>query len=927
MDEDKAENNNNTNIGSDNEGVIQERVTAAQRFFDHERQKTELRKTQRRASLAATTTEHVDVDDGIFFKKQTPVAVNSYKGRRASLGGELPGASGYGYDYGYTNNGDDDANQGYDCEDEIRPSSRSTARRASLSRGGGARTTEAAVSGRSRRASMSGGRAGNSSNIDDGYEPTTTSRRNGPRRASMSGGAMPRRSSNNFNVVPEPTPRQQRRMSNGVSRRRSATGGSMPVQQVTAEPFVVQHKLPVGINPDVVARMSRRMSNSNGGANNYNTNNDVSGHDDDSENYEYEDHNANTMGYGYGYGAPTRQPAMMPAYERRGSNRSSCSRSSARSRRRNSCVIRKDQPDARTQVSEIHVPSRNVPDSDMEDNDSEMSGDESIMYGYGDGANGTSGGDSGSNDVNDAPSARKNDEMLMSDSEQSTNTFNSTRRSRRNSCLIRPGQQILGMDQSFGLAASPIAGDTMLELLTKNNDDLNDPDSLLNRSGYFNSVIMDGTATTPTSNSNKEASRRNDPLAIRATSKKQASPQAIQTYATTTSSSSSVKQQVTEQPPTIKKESAAKSELAACANGPPECYMDSYTPPVIVRSTPFTSPKVQSMALTSDALFAVANQPLTESQHSQHKTPGGYNYHGNGITNNWGELGLFGGDNSSSDDDDSEGSFGASMYASQQHYEMDRYKQRPRRSASLSKTCFDINELLKEGGDKNNKKQRIPDFLPAANCGNAADYILRWFTARMRLGFTILKHNRSRWSKSQKRILCLLSDGKTLSWKPVEGSAGETSEKGKRPKLDLTKCKEVRHAWSPDPETRKALGTSVMRKRVKEGCESKSFALIFSKRTLDMTAMTADQCKVMMEGFSALCFRLQMDQLQQQQQQQQSSDCNSNDKYYCGRSTNSLGNLTDDDWVSTVYGGESTVSMTQSAASGKAVPTFSPWGF
>jgi len=39
---------------------------------------------------------------------------------------------------------------------------------------------------------------------------------------------------------------------------------------------------------------------------------------------------------------------------------------------------------------------------------------------------------------------------------------------------------------------------------------------------------------------------------------------------------------------------------------------------------------------------------------------------------------------------------------------------------------------------------------------------------------------------------------------------------------------------------------------------NQSFSLIFPKRTVDITAKTADQCKVLMEGFSALCFRLQV---------------------------------------------------------------------
>jgi hypothetical protein len=175
----------------------------------------------------------------------------------------------------------------------------------------------------------------------------------------------------------------------------------------------------------------------------------------------------------------------------------------------------------------------------------------------------------------------------------------------------------------------------------------------------------------------------------------------------------------------------------------------------------------------------------------------------------------------------------------------------------------------------------------------------------LRSGMVVLKHNRSRWSKSSYRKLVLLPDGKTLCWKPLEG---EDSGKGgaRRPKLDLTNCKEVRHAWSHDPDTRKQCGTATLRKRCKDGMASKSFALIFNKRTLDMTALSNDQCKVLMEGFSALCFRLKLEQQQLMKEQEECQSDDADRDRYEGKSQ-----FTDDDWASTVYGPESTVSMTQ----------------
>lgn len=129
--------------------------------------------------------------------------------------------------------------------------------------------------------------------------------------------------------------------------------------------------------------------------------------------------------------------------------------------------------------------------------------------------------------------------------------------------------------------------------------------------------------------------------------------------------------------------------------------------------------------------------------------------------------------------------------------------------------------------------------------------------ARLRSGITVVKHGRARWCKSRLRVLHVHPDGRSLSWKPA---LGEPSSGKRPPKLDLTTCKEVRHAWSPDPDNPMFTGTPILRQKCEAANAHKSFALIFPKRTVDITAVTADQCKVLMEGFSALCFRLQVAQ-------------------------------------------------------------------
>ena len=51
-------------------------------------------------------------------------------------------------------------------------------------------------------------------------------------------------------------------------------------------------------------------------------------------------------------------------------------------------------------------------------------------------------------------------------------------------------------------------------------------------------------------------------------------------------------------------------------------------------------------------------------------------------------------------------------------------------------------------------------------------------------------------------------------------------------------------------------------RKFRSWCEAadahESFALIFPKRMADIAAVAADQCKVLVEGFGALCFGLQV---------------------------------------------------------------------
>jgi hypothetical protein len=165
--------------------------------------------------------------------------------------------------------------------------------------------------------------------------------------------------------------------------------------------------------------------------------------------------------------------------------------------------------------------------------------------------------------------------------------------------------------------------------------------------------------------------------------------------------------------------------------------------------------------------------------------------------------------------------------------------------------------------------ERNNEFKSATGCTNASDFIVRCLIARLRSGVTVVKHAHSRWAKSQMRTLFVQEDGRSLTWcPPIVGermtqASTSSSSKSKSasknvPNLDLRNCSEVRHAWTTDPTHVNFTGTKVLRFKCEAENAHKSFSLIFPDRTVDLTCMTADQCRVLMEGFSALCYRLQM---------------------------------------------------------------------
>lgn len=242
------------------------------------------------------------------------------------------------------------------------------------------------------------------------------------------------------------------------------------------------------------------------------------------------------------------------------------------------------------------------------------------------------------------------------------------------------------------------------------------------------------------------------------------------------------------------------------------------------------------------------------------------------------------------------------------HEELDQFNQRARRSGSLEMGCMSIEQLQEAFGPKETKIESTltPSFQPAHGCVNASDYLVRCFSARLRGGVTLLKHSPWRWVKSQIGDLTLLPDGRSLAWRQAECTWEKQLQK-----VDLSTCIEIRHALSPDPSSKKRRnGTPTLRKHCTGAMAPTSFSLIFPKRTLDFTVPSEDLFIILMEGFSALCFRLQLENNHANTEESSSNGGG------CSKNNNS-----DDRWTrSTVNGTDSTECNSTTAG----LP--SPWG-
>mmetsp|Transcript_23301 Transcript_23301/g.42053 ORF Transcript_23301/g.42053 Transcript_23301/m.42053 type:complete len:243 (-) Transcript_23301:552-1280(-) len=217
------------------------------------------------------------------------------------------------------------------------------------------------------------------------------------------------------------------------------------------------------------------------------------------------------------------------------------------------------------------------------------------------------------------------------------------------------------------------------------------------------------------------------------------------------------------------------------------------------------------------------------------------------------------------------------------HQDYDRPEQavQPQRSMGYGESSV---ASLAEGSlfDRDEHSHNSPNplslprvFTPATGCTNFSDFLVQSFVARLRVGIVVIKHGRSRvWGSSKKSVLT--GDGRILTWHPYQDndststtvpnhkntSSPKSSPKKKKTiyqsihKLDLATCQEVRHAWTTDPRAPGFVGTPILRQKCHVSQAHKSFALVFPHRTLDITAVTADQCRVLTQGFSALCYRL-----------------------------------------------------------------------
>ena len=768
---------------------------------------------------------------------------------------------------------------GYEDDDDGRVQSARSARRASLKmgrrssaggRGDAFASDYQAVKKKGRRASMSG-TPHHMDHADAFLQPQGRPRARTHRRASFSGPVSPDKH---------------------APRRGSASGTYQghAAQRISA------------INPDALARMSRLEA--------------ASDSDTDDESNQY--------GYGVGgatYGYEPQPRSRMPRRASNASHASRASRASTRSRRRNSCIIRKDKDPM--VMAEICAGPQLVPDSDLENSDSEN--ETATGYGYGYGA------------PNNNPYGYEGNAPTPAggyDSDANASRASSRSR-RRNSCIIRK-------DKDPMIMAEIAAGPALVPDSDMDDDDDDDDDESGRRGGYGGYAAAYGaqppaahhpygragyesdSTAGATIDTRKRSKRRNsclnhqaavderdrsdlndpDSLLSRSGFYNKDSPKDSMNNKVRSKDDDDEDDEENEQSGLFKmpdnlspRKTPATAESRTLGADPNPSNTTIAPNPALdasFRSTPFTTSYTAPTAeqLGGSKSSKKMMDPLTQSLHS-----------------NWGEMDITSNPESSVE---SEESYGASMYETNDVYEeIDRYQQKARRRASMEASCMVIKPHLITPAPSNDNMtgEQVPNFKAAEGCSKASDFIVRCFAARLRSGIAVLKHNRSRFSKSQYRVLYLLPDGKTISWKPLENE----KDKGKRPKLDLRKCVEVRHAWSADPATRKRQGTAVLRKNCKDGMAARSLSLVFGKRTLDMTALSNDLCKVLLEGFSALCFRLQMLEMAKKDA---STEMNVNDME------------SDSNFASTVYGGQSTinVSMTLTSVSETGPAPETPWG-
>ena len=158
----------------------------------------------------------------------------------------------------------------------------------------------------------------------------------------------------------------------------------------------------------------------------------------------------------------------------------------------------------------------------------------------------------------------------------------------------------------------------------------------------------------------------------------------------------------------------------------------------------------------------------------------------------------------------------------------------------------------------------LSTFKPAYGCISADDFLIRCFVARLRSGVTVFKHCRSKFTRwTRPCTLKIEDDGQSLIW--VAATESQSTEDKQKPRssprskrLNLKDCQEVRMAMTPDPSKPGFTGSAVLREKCEAADAHKSFTLVFEHRTFDITSITADQCKMLVEGFSALCYHLHL---------------------------------------------------------------------